>query len=209
MHAYNIMYRDLKPENLVIASNGFAKVVDFGFAKRTRSRTFTLCGTPEYLAPELILMKGHGTSVDWWAVGVLLYEMLMGAAPFVWIDGEPYYNMPPTDLYRNILNPQYQFHLPPLLSVEVVDLIRHLLAWHPLRRLGCLTDGADDIKRHDFFQGCRTDWIAMYNATVPPPLKPELSSPTDTAHFDEALQDDKFFGEGAYMPEPGAWDASF
>ena len=209
MHTHNIMYRDLKPENLVIAANGYAKVVDFGFAKRTRSRTYTLCGTPEYLAPELILMKGHGTSVDWWALGVLLYEMLLGAAPFIWIMGEPHYNLPPADLYRNILNPGYEFHMPQHLSHEVVLLIRHLLTWHPLRRLGCLTDGTEDVKQHEFFAGARIDWKAMHEGTVEPPRKPALSSMTDTANFDEAYTDDNFFNEGLYVPEPDAWDLHF
>ena len=167
MHGRDIMYRDLKPENIVISANGYAKVVDFGFAKRCRARTFTLCGTPEYLAPELILMKGHGGSVDWWAVGVLLYEMRMGAAPFTWIDSEPYYNLPPTELYKNILNPRFEFYMPPQLSNEVVDLIRRLLAWQPLRRLGCLTDGALDVKSHPYFMGTGgIEWLALYHETL-------------------------------------------
>lgn len=78
LHSFNIVYRDLKPENLLITRTGYLKITDFGFAKVVDDRTWTLCGTPEYLAPELIQSKGHNKSVDWWAVGILIYEMLAG-----------------------------------------------------------------------------------------------------------------------------------
>lgn len=82
LHEKNIIYRDLKPENILVNSNGYLKLTDFGFAKVINQKTFTLCGTPEYLAPEIILSKGHGMPVDWWTLGILLYEMLIGIDPF-------------------------------------------------------------------------------------------------------------------------------
>ncbi len=82
MHTKNIVYRDLKPENILICSNGYLKTTDFGFAKVVDGKTYTLCGTPEYLAPEIILNKGHGMPVDWWTLGILLYEMIVGIDPF-------------------------------------------------------------------------------------------------------------------------------
>jgi len=82
LHSLNIVYRDLKPENLLISNDGFLKLTDFGFAKILEGRTYTLCGTPEYLAPEILLNKGHGKPVDWWCLGILIYEMHVGIDPF-------------------------------------------------------------------------------------------------------------------------------
>ncbi|EER06501.1 protein kinase, putative [Perkinsus marinus ATCC 50983] len=83
LHSKNIIYRDLKPENILLASDGYLKLTDFGFAKIVEQRTYTLCGTPEYIAPEVLLNKGHGKAVDWWTLGILTYEMMVGYPPFV------------------------------------------------------------------------------------------------------------------------------
>jgi len=210
LHDRQIMYRDLKPENIVLHASGYAKVVDFGFAKQTQSMTYTLCGTPEYLAPELILCKGHGKSVDWWAVSNLLYEMLMGAAPFVFENGMPDFSLPPTTLYQNILNPQYKFHLPPEMPGGAVDLCMRLFAFEPMYRLGTLTGGAEDVRKHPFFVNAGFDWDALLAGKVTPPFLPKVSSATDVSNFEEMSQEDPSFLMGSpVVSKPTDWDYDF
>ena len=101
LHSKDICYRDLKPENIMISDEGYLKMIDFGFAKVVTKRTFTICGTPEYIAPEILLNQGHGKPVDWWTLGILVYEMLAGFPPFQDED--------PMNIYRKIINtkPKY------------------------------------------------------------------------------------------------------
>lgn len=101
LHDKDICYRDLKPENIMIGEDGYLKLIDFGFAKVVRKRTYTICGTPEYIAPEILLNQGHGKPVDWWTLGILIYEMLAGFPPFQDDD--------PMNIYRKIINtkPRY------------------------------------------------------------------------------------------------------
>lgn len=82
LHSKDICYRDLKPENIMVSASGYLKMIDFGFAKTVRKRTYTICGTPEYIAPEILLNEGHGCPVDWWTLGILIYEMHAGFPPF-------------------------------------------------------------------------------------------------------------------------------
>ena len=101
MHSKEVVYRDLKPENIMMGDDGYFKMIDFGFAKIVTKRTFTICGTPEYIAPEILLNQGHGKPVDWWTLGILVYEMLAGFPPFQDED--------PMNIYRKIINtkPKY------------------------------------------------------------------------------------------------------
>ena len=141
LHSKNIIYRDLKPENLLINPNGYLKLIDFGFAKVVEGRTYTLCGTPEYLAPEILLNKGHGRSVDWWTLGIFIYELIVGIDPFS--DDDPMY------IYQRILKGKIRF--PKNFDINARSLVKHLLKADLSRRYGNLKNGINDIKNHRWF----------------------------------------------------------
>ena len=142
MQSKNIVYRDLKPENIMIGGDGYLKMIDFGFAKIVTKRTYTICGTPEYIAPEILLNQGHGTPVDWWTLGILLYEMLAGYPPFQDDD--------PMNIYRKIINTKPRY--PDGFNSNLKSLVKHLLRRDLSKRYGNLKNGAADIKEHRFFE---------------------------------------------------------
>lgn len=172
LHSRNIVYRDLKPENLLLDREGNLKVSDFGFAKVLSDRTWTLCGTPEYLAPEIIQNKGHNRAVDWWAFGILLFEMLCGYPPF--------YDESPLVIYDKILDGRIQW--PKMFNTVIKDLIRKLLVPDRTKRLGTMKNGAEDVKRHRWFRGI--SWTDVYNKNSLPPIIPSLSHEGDVRNFD-------------------------
>ncbi|ORY46367.1 Pkinase-domain-containing protein, partial [Rhizoclosmatium globosum] len=178
LHSADVVYRDLKPENLLIDTNGHIRVTDFGFAKHLNGNlTHTLCGTPDYLAPEVIQSRGYGKAVDWWALGILIYEMIAGHPPF--FDDDPF------RLYEKIVACRLAF--PPFMHPLAKDLIRRLLTPDLSRRYGNLRDGALDIKLHPWFQG--VDWDAMWELKVEAPYIPDVKGDHDTSHFDEYEED--------------------
>ncbi|XP_013774735.1 protein kinase DC2-like [Limulus polyphemus] len=179
LHKHQIVYRDLKPENLLLDRDGHLKITDFGFAKKLTDRTWTLCGTPEYLAPETIMNKGHNKAVDWWALGILIYEMLAGYPPF--------FDDNPISIYEKILGGKIEWprHIDPVAK----DLIKKLLMPDRTKRLGCMKNGADDVKRHRLFKGI--SWDDVLNRRDKPPIVPEVKSEGDTSNFDNYPEKDK------------------
>ncbi|KAF2014642.1 Pkinase-domain-containing protein [Aaosphaeria arxii CBS 175.79] len=169
-----VAYRDLKPENILIDAEGHLKLVDFGFAKKVENReTYTLCGTPEYLAPEVIRNTGHGTAVDWWAFGILVYEFLVGQPPF--------WDQNPMKIYEQIVEGRVRF--PSAMSPDARDLISGLCTVDTSKRLGNIKGGASTVKNHAWFRDI--DWDALYNRKVNGPIVPHLRGPADTRNFDD------------------------
>jgi len=178
-HGKEIVYRDLKPENILINGDGYVKLTDFGFAKVIEHRTYTLCGTPEYIAPEVLLNKGHGKPVDWWTLGILVYEMIVGYPPFVDED--------PMGIYQKILAGKITF--PKIFHKEAKSLVKKLLTPDLGKRFGNLKNGANDIKEHKWFKDL--NWDALLKKEIEAPFKPVIKNATDTSNFDDYPDSDQ------------------
>ena len=197
LHNQSILYRDLKPENMLIDAQGYIKIVDMGFAKVVTDRTYTLCGTPEYLAPELVYGKGHNKGVDYWAVGVLIYEMLCGSSPFADDSNDQ------MKICKKIVKGRYTY--PSWMrDRDAKDCVNKLLTQKVTSRLGCKRGGVDDIKTHKWFRG--VDWSALEAKRIAAPWVPPLKDPFDASHFDPYDEDDEV---EAYTDDGTGWDADF
>merc|ERR1712124_220067 len=181
MHESHIIHRDLKPENILMEASGYAKLTDFGFAKVVEpgARTYTLCGTPEYIAPEVLLNKGHGRGVDWWTLGILVYEMMVGQPPFIDED--------PMGIYQKILSGKIVF--PKLFDKHAKDLVKKLLTADLGKRYGNLKNGFDDIKNCKWFK--ELSWDGLLKKEINAPYKPQVKSETDTSNFDDYPDSDE------------------
>ncbi|CAG8557120.1 10330_t:CDS:10 [Ambispora leptoticha] len=175
-HKQGIIYRDLKLDNILLTLDGHIKIADYGLCKEEMwfgNTTNTFCGTPEFMAPEILLEQRYGRAVDWWAFGVLIYEMLLGQSPFRGDDED--------EIFDAILEDEILY--PINMSRDSVSILQRLLTRDPERRLGSGRGDAEEIKRHPFFKG--VNWDDILGKKVPPPFLPSISSPTDTSNFDE------------------------
>jgi serine/threonine protein kinase len=172
LHALGVVHRDLKPENILIDREGHLKITDYGLVKlhmTNDSKTRTFCGTPDYMAPEIIVNEGYGLMVDWWSIGILTFEMLYG--------GPPFQDQNTAKLYQLILNSEIRF---PTLYPVANQFIAALCKKKPEERLGFRS--IDDIKSHAWFAG--TDWTAIKELRVPTPWKPPIRDNLDVGQFD-------------------------
>uniref|UniRef100_A0A674MIX9 protein kinase C n=1 Tax=Takifugu rubripes TaxID=31033 RepID=A0A674MIX9_TAKRU len=176
LHDHKIVYRDLKLDNLLLDTDGYVKIADFGLCKEGMGfgdRTSTFCGTPEFLAPEVLTDTSYTRAVDWWGLGVLIYEMLVGESPFPGDDEE--------EVFDSIVNDEVRY--PRFLSNEAIGIIRRLLRRNPERRLGSGEKDAEEVKKQPFFR--TMDWEALLQRKVPPPFLPSITGKEDVSNFDE------------------------
>uniref|UniRef100_A0AAY4BBP0 protein kinase C n=1 Tax=Denticeps clupeoides TaxID=299321 RepID=A0AAY4BBP0_9TELE len=175
LHDHKIVYRDLKLDNLLLDTEGYVKIADFGLCKEGMGfgdRTSTFCGTPEFLAPEVLTDTSYTRAVDWWGLGVLVYEMLVGESPFPGDDEE--------EVFDSIVNDEVRY--PRFLSTEAIGLMRRLLRRNPERRLGSGERDAEDVKKQPFFR--TMDWESLLQRKLPPPFVPAVCNREDVSNFD-------------------------
>lgn len=208
MHERSILFRDLKPENLLLDGEGRCKLTDFGLAKKSAKKTYTTCGTPDYYAPEIVMHQGHSFGVDWWTLGVLIHELMSGHPPFE-------ANVP-MKTYALIRRGVDYVRFPYRGSDPVcMDLVQKLLQQEPAERLPMKTDGMTQLRQHPWYSRAQFLWSSFESRKMPVPYKPDLKSNFDTKAFHKIREADlppDVVGSGGSFEEPEemrGWDYGF
>jgi len=197
LHERKIIFRDLKPENLLLNEKGHCKLTDMGLAKVVVGKTFTTCGTPDYFAPELIASKGHTEAVDWWTLGILNFELLGGHPPFE--SGSP------MQIYQKVTKGINKVQFPKACKGTVESLIKGNCHANPSERLPMKKGGLDNVKKHDWYKGF--DWTAMEGCTMDAPYKPVIKNKKDMANFSARKED--MPPQVPYKDPKNGWDKDF
>lgn len=197
MHERRIIYRDLKPENLLLNEQGQIKLTDMGLAKFVIGKTYTTCGTPDYFAPELIASTGHTIAVDWWTLGILIFEMMSGHPPF-----ESAY---PMQIYSKVMKGINKVSFPQKCQGPVGDLIKAFLKKEPSERLPMLTNGAKKLREMKWYSGF--EWETMGMLKMEPPYKPVVKSKKDIQNFSARKED--MPRQIEYKDDGSGWDKDF
>jgi len=196
LHDRFIIYRDLKPENVLLSAVGHAKVADFGLSKLVMGKTFSICGSPDYFAPELVNQTGHTLALDWWQLGVLVYELLTEQPPFQ-ADHV-------TATYMKVMDGIDKVAFPSTVQGAAADLVRALLQRDPAERLPMRPGGAANVQGHAWY--CGLDWKALEELRLEPPYRPEVTNARDLSNFPE---EETALTKLPYEDDGSGWDDYF
>mmetsp|Transcript_163979 Transcript_163979/g.521323 ORF Transcript_163979/g.521323 Transcript_163979/m.521323 type:complete len:347 (+) Transcript_163979:1358-2398(+) len=197
MHSKNIIFRDLKPENILLTESGNVKITDMGLAKVVAGKSYTTCGTPDYFAPELVQSAGHTKALDWWTLGVLTFELMVGRPPFE--------SPSPMQIYQKVVRGINRVTFPAKVKPSCVNLIKSLCKAEPSQRLPMTKGGIQNIMDHAWYEGF--DWDAMRNMTMQVPYQPQVRNNKDVANFSARKED--MPPQIPYKDDHSGWDKDF